>query len=120
MVEEGYYTERDDADRYALHHNATRGHAVTFEAGSRLASIYGATVIHDVTTWHGQHVDKPGRGVDIVGYSPDGIPEAIEVAGQSFAIGVQWHAEMPPWQREQDALFDAYAAAVRASHAATK
>lgn len=111
---------RDDAGRYAVHHSATSGHAVRFEAGSELARIYGATVIHDVTTWHGQHVDRPGRGVDITGYSPDGVPEAFEVPGHPFAIGVQWHAEMPPWDERQDALFDAYAAAVRSAQAATK
>lgn len=111
---------RHDAKRYSTHHTATGGHDVRFEAGSELARIYGSTVIHDVTTWHGQHVDLPGRGVEIVGYSPDGVPEAFEVRDAPFAIGVQWHAEMPPWDEQQNALFDAYAAAVRSVQAATK
>ena len=111
---------RHDAERYATHHSATSGHAVRFEADSELADIYGTPVIQDVTTWHGQHVDRPGRGVDIVGFAADGIPEAYEVEGRPFRIGVQWHAEMPPWDEQQNALFDAYAAAVRSVQVATK
>lgn len=111
---------RHDAERYAVHHSATRGHDVMFDADSEFADIYGGTIVHDVTTWHGQHVDQPGRGVEIVGYSADGIPEAIEIDSLPFAVGVQWHAEMPPWDRQQDALFDAYSAAARAAQAATK
>lgn len=111
---------RDDRERFATHRNSTSGHAVRLEADSQLAKIYGATVIPDVTTWHGQHVQLPGRGVDIVGFAPDGTPEAIEIKDRPFAIGVQWHAEMPPWDDRQDALFDAYSTAARSLQAATK
>jgi gamma-glutamyl-gamma-aminobutyrate hydrolase PuuD len=111
---------RDDNDRFAQHRNAFTDHPVRLEPDSALARIYGSTVIDEVTTWHGQHVDRPGAGVAIVGYARDGTPEAIEVDGPVFAIGVQWHAEVPPWDRRQDALFEAYAEAVRARQASTK
>lgn len=99
--------------RYALHHNAFDGHAVTFAGGSVLAEIYGTERLAEVATWHGQHVDEPGRGVLVTGHARDGIPEAIEVDGDSFMIGVQWHAEMPPWDEQQEQLFAAFADAVR-------
>lgn len=111
---------RHDPGRYTFHRSVTHRHDVRLDADSALARIYDATIVRGVTTWHGQHVERPGRGVDIVGYSPDGIPEAVEVSAHPFAVGVQWHAEVPPWDERQNALFDAYAAAVRSAQAATK
>lgn len=104
-----------DEPRFGIHHNAFQGHAVTIEPGTRLADIYRTGRIDEVTTWHGQHVDVPGRGVVVTAFSPDGIPEAIEVEGPWFALGVQWHAEMPPWDEEQERLFDGFAEAVRSA-----
>jgi putative glutamine amidotransferase len=102
-----------DQPAYDVHHRAFAGHSVTIESGSRLADIYGTDRLDAVTTWHGQHVDQPGRGIEITASGPDGIPEAIEVGGEPFMLGVQWHAEMPPWDRQQEALFVAFADAVR-------
>lgn len=99
--------------RYGAHRNMFAGHAVTFAADSRLAEIYGTVKLDEVTAWHGQHVDTPGRGVEITAHAPDGTPEAIEVEGDTFMIGVQWHAEMPPWDEQQERLFEAFADAVR-------
>lgn len=111
---------RDDEARFARHRNALQGHAVELEPGSRLAAIYAATNIPEVTTWHGQHVETPGEGVAIVGHAPDGTPEAIEIgeSGGRFVVGVQWHAEVPPWDALQSRLFEAYARAVIASRQA--
>ena len=102
-----------DEPRFDVHRNALDGHAVLIEAGSRLAAIYGTTRLDEVTTWHGQHVAVPGRGIVITAHSPDGIPEAIEVEDAPFMLGVQWHAEMPPWDEQQERLFTAFADAVR-------
>ena len=104
-----------DEPRFGIHRNALEGHPVTIEAGSKLAAIYGAGRLDEVTTWHGQHVATPGRGVVITAYSPDGIPEAIEAVDAPFMLGVQWHAEMPPWDEQQERLFIAFADAVRDS-----
>ena len=101
-----------DKPRFDIHHNALEGHPVMIEAGSRLADIYATERLDEVTTWHGQHVAAPGRDVAITAYSPDGIPEAIEVEGAPFMLGVQWHAEMPPWDEQQQPLFVAFADAV--------
>jgi len=102
-----------DEPRFDIHRNMLEGHPVTIEPGSRLAAIYASGRLDEVTTWHGQHVAEPGRGIVITAYSPDGIPEAIEVEDAVFTLGVQWHAEMPPWDEQQDRLFIAFAEAVR-------
>jgi putative glutamine amidotransferase len=102
-----------DEPRFGIHRNALEGHAVMIAAGSRLAAIFGTRRLEEVTTWHGQHVAAPGRGVVITAHSPDGIAEAIEVEDAPFMLGVQWHAEMPPWDEQQERLFVAFANAVR-------
>ena len=102
-----------DEPRFGMHRNMLEGHPVTLEPGSQLAAIYETAQLDEVTTWHGQHVAEPGRGIEITAYSPDGIPEAIEVADAVFMLGVQWHAEMPPWDEQQEKLFVAFAEAVR-------
>lgn len=105
---------RHDRARHARHRNVTRGHDVQLVPDSRLAEIYGSTLLEDVTTWHGQHVARPGRNLNIAATAPDGTPEAIEDrTGERFVMGVQWHAEMPPWNNRQAPLFDAFASAVR-------
>lgn len=101
-----------DEPRFEIHRNAFTGHPVGLEGGSRLARIYGTERIDAVTTWHGQHVDVPGRDVVVTALSPDGVAEGFEVSAYPFMVGVQWHAEMPPWDRLQDELFEAFAAAV--------
>ena len=101
---------RQDSARYRRHKRVWGGHPVTVENGSRLADILSTTALPSVVTWHGQYVERPGTGVRITAYAPDGTPEAIEVAtGDPFGmIGVQWHAEVLPWDRRQDRLFAAF------------
>lgn len=70
---------------------AHRVHDVEFTDGSTHATVYGTRT--RVNSFHHQAVDRLGDGVTVVGHSPDGVPEAIEVAGTS-AIGVQWHPEV--------------------------
>lgn len=112
---------RDDEVRYARHRNAFVGHAVEFEPESFLAEIFGRNAIPDITTWHGQYVATPGEGLRVVGRAPDGTPEAIETTDprDRFVVGVQWHAEVPPWDDLQSRLFEAYARAVTASRQAS-
>jgi putative glutamine amidotransferase len=68
-------------------------HDVTFEPGSVLHEVYGAQI--EVNSFHHQGIGELGDGVAVSGAAPDGIVEAIEVAG-ACAIGVQWHPEMLP------------------------
>jgi putative glutamine amidotransferase len=66
-------------------------HDVVFEPGSLPARIYG-TERWRVNTLHHQAVDRPGKGVRIVGRAPDGVAEALEVDGAAV-LAVQWHPE---------------------------
>jgi len=68
-------------------------HPVEIEADSRLGKIFGETLF-DVNSIHHQAVRDVGKGLRIVGKSPDGIVEATETTDPDrFLIGVQWHPE---------------------------
>lgn len=66
-------------------------HRVIIEPGSLLASILGVAV--EVNSYHHQAVERPGEGIAIVGWSEDGVVEAVEVGGHRI-VGVHWHPEM--------------------------
>ena len=89
-------------------------HGVRLAPGSRLASILrpgggqpgGAqpgggedgggedAFTVDVATAHHQGIDRLGDGLVPVAWAPDGLIEAVELAGpHPFALGVQWHPE---------------------------
>lgn len=101
---------REDSERYRRHKRIWGGHPVTIEADTRLARIFTETELPSIVTWHGQYVEKPGEGVRVTAYAPDGTPEAIEVATDDpfGMIGVQWHAEVRPWDSRQAKLFAAF------------
>lgn len=63
-----------------------------------------------VNSTHHQAIQDPGA-CSIIARAPDGVAEALTLAGHPFAIGVQWH---PEW-REQ-ALFDALLSACADYH----
>jgi putative glutamine amidotransferase len=69
-------------------------HDVTLADGSRLAGILGRFA--DVATYHHQAVDQLPADERIVatGWAEDGTIEAVEVRGQSWMVGVQWHPEV--------------------------
>lgn len=65
--------------------------SVRLEQGTRAASILGTdTKCH---CYHHQAVDRLGDGLHAVGWSGDGQIEAIELPGDEFVLGVQWHPE---------------------------
>ena len=61
-------------------------------------------------------VDRLGDGVQLVAHATDGMPEAIEVPGKRFVLGVQWHPEYT-W-RALDTDFNLWKAFVAAAAAA--
>jgi putative glutamine amidotransferase len=101
---------REDTAKYRRHRRYWGGHPVTVEENTRLAAIFAQTKLPSVVTFHGQFVDQPGEDVRVIAHAPDGTPEAIEVAtGDPFGmIGVQWHAEVLPWDNRQERLFAAF------------
>jgi putative glutamine amidotransferase len=89
-------------------------HAVTLEAGSRLALIMGGTEF-EVNSRHHQAVGDLGKSLRIVARSADGVVEATETTdADRFLIGVQWHPEgMVPEDERQAKLFKAFVEAAR-------
>ena len=69
-----------------------------------------------VNSLHGQGILEPGLRVVIEGIAEDGTIEAIRIAdAQSFALGVQWHAEYDPQRNPINRkLFEAFGAALKA------
>jgi putative glutamine amidotransferase len=67
-------------------------HALEIEPGSALNQALGATEA-EVNSFHHQAIREVGGGLVRTAWAPDGITEAIEVEGQPFFLGVQWHPE---------------------------
>lgn len=71
-------------------------HLVVLEEGSLAARAAGETT-HQVPSHHHQAVAAVGEGLVVSGRSvDDDVPEALEVPGRTFALGVQWHPEADP------------------------
>jgi gamma-glutamyl-gamma-aminobutyrate hydrolase PuuD len=64
---------------------------VTLSPGSVLAGVLGPTAT--VACYHHQAIDKLAPALAVAGWSDDDIVEAVELPGQRFALGVQWHPE---------------------------
>ena len=64
---------------------------VNIEPGTRTAELIGPRV--RVSCHHHQALARLAPGLTVTGRADDGTVEAVEVPGQSFAIGVQWHPE---------------------------
>jgi putative glutamine amidotransferase len=93
-------------------------HTVRVAPGTRLASILGQGD-QGVNSRHHQAVDRPGTGLIVSAIAPDGVIEALEKPGDSFAIAVQWHPEDRILASAGDRkLFEAFAEALRIAPAA--
>jgi gamma-glutamyl-gamma-aminobutyrate hydrolase PuuD len=97
---------RSDDHRRAL--GQMTSNAMTIEGGSSIAAVLGTTT--EGLCHHHQGVARLGRRLRAVGFAADGTVEAVEVSGQEFAIGVQWHPEVDPGD---DRLFVALVQAAR-------
>ena len=80
-------------------------HGVKVSSGSRLAEACGAESL-EALSHHHQAVDSLGDGLQAVGWSEDGLVEAIELE-RGWIVGVQWHPEQTAAaDRQQQKLFD--------------
>jgi putative glutamine amidotransferase len=68
-------------------------HPVTLEPGSALAGLVRAPSLL-VNSFHREAVVQVESPVTPSAHAADGVIEAIEVAGQPFAFGLQWHQEL--------------------------
>jgi putative glutamine amidotransferase len=60
--------------------------------GTRLGRILGALEIA-ANSMHHQAIDRLGEGLREVAWAPDGVIEGVELSGERFVVGVQWHPE---------------------------
>ncbi|MFD4950336.1 gamma-glutamyl-gamma-aminobutyrate hydrolase family protein [Streptomyces sp. NPDC058451] len=77
-------------------------HPVTPVAGTRYAAVVAEETY--VPTYHHQAVDRLGEGLRASAHATDGTVEAVELPGNRFALGVQWHPEMGEDVRVMTAL----------------
>ena len=92
----------------AFAHSTGRGaqlHPVRFAPDSRIGQLLGDEMI--INTYHIQAVAQVGKGLRAVGFSSDGIIEAIESLDGRL-LGVQFHPEL--MYEETHALFEDFVA----------
>lgn len=82
-------------------------HTVTLKPESRVAEIFGDTVL-ETNTFHHQAVKEAAPSFHVVGTAKDGVVEAIEHESK-FIVGLQWHpegmaVEYPQFQKIFNAL----------------
>ena len=71
-------------------------HQIAFTEHSFIRKALGQDS-YIVNSLHGQGIDQLGAGLSVEAYSHDGLIEAITIDGyNSFAVGIQWHAEFHP------------------------
>jgi putative glutamine amidotransferase len=68
-------------------------HDVRLAPGS-LAARAAQAEVHGTKSHHHQGVEQIGEGLEVTGWATlDDLPEALEVPGNRFTLGVQWHPE---------------------------
>ncbi|MEV7417290.1 gamma-glutamyl-gamma-aminobutyrate hydrolase family protein [Streptomyces sp. NPDC089919] len=82
-------------------------HRVLPVAGTRYGTV--APEPADVPTYHHQAVDRLGEGLVVSAWAEDGTVEAVELPGEQWVLGVQWHPE----QGKDLRLFQALVTAAR-------
>lgn len=97
--------------RRALGRFAGNEHDVVVEAGSRVHEATG-DVVHRGASHHHQAIDAVGEGLRVTARAAgDGLPEAVELDGPGWVLGVQWHPEADP----RSAVIASLVAAARAA-----
>ncbi|HKG39122.1 MAG TPA: gamma-glutamyl-gamma-aminobutyrate hydrolase family protein, partial [Conexibacter sp.] len=82
-------------------------HDVRLTAGSLAARAAGEQ-LHGTKSHHHQGVDRVGDGLEVTGVATiDGLPEALELPGDAFVLGVQWHPEADERSRVIGGLVEA-------------
>ncbi|MFT9849349.1 gamma-glutamyl-gamma-aminobutyrate hydrolase family protein [Aneurinibacillus sp. REN35] len=80
----------------------------TIREGSRLHTICQTSKV-PINSFHHQAVKTLGKGFEVIATAEDDTIEAIELQGERFVVGVQWHPEL---MHESDeyakALFKAF------------
>ena len=109
------YTHIPDQFKTAIEHSqdefTTLIHPVNIDEDSRLAEIFGETLLQ-VNSLHHQALKDIASPLKVVGHAPDGMIEAVELPGHPYAMGVQWH---PEWLTDQPVMRNLFKSFVDAS-----
>lgn len=85
-------------------------HDATLAEGSRLSTVLGGTVV-GVNSMHHQGIREPGDGIVVTAITSDGVIEGVEMPGERWVLGVQWHPEeLVDSQEHARRLFDTFMA----------
>jgi putative glutamine amidotransferase len=83
-------------------------HELELEPGSRLAEAMRVTRA-SCSSHHHQAVDRVGDGLRVTAHATDGIIEGIELSGNAWIVGAQWHPEdTAADDPAQQGLFDTF------------
>lgn len=85
-------TEIGSAINHYENLRAEAAHEIIIEEGTILHNIVGIKTL-GINSHHHQAVKEVSDKLVVSAKSPDGVIEAIEVKGQKFCIGLQWHPE---------------------------
>ena len=105
-----------EVEQGSLLQRALMGGVTTNGASDPSSDSSLAPTLIQTNSSHHCCVDRLGEGVRLCAHATDGMPEAIEVPGKRFVLGVQWHPEYT-W-RVLDTDFNLWKAFVAASAAA--
>lgn len=79
-------------------------HEVEIKGGTLLGDALGAGRM-GVNSYHHQGVRSVGSGLRVSAVATDGLVEALEREGRKFIVGVQWHPEFAPEDRNEQLIF---------------
>lgn len=85
-------TERPSDLTHATRDFTALTHTVAIDAGTPHRAIIEAAEV-PTNSLHHQAIRDLGEGVQVTAHAPDGVIEGIAVAGQPFALAVQYHPE---------------------------
>lgn len=74
------------------YHRDYLAHEIRIVTGSRLHRAFKRDTV-EVNSMHHQGIKALGRGLMATAVAPDGLVEAIELEGDDYVVGVQWHPE---------------------------
>ena len=78
----------------------TLAHQVNVDESSRVAEIFGETLLH-VNSLHHQGLKDIASSLRVTAHAPDGLVEAVELPDHPYALAVQWH---PEWLTDQPSM----------------
>lgn len=74
-------------------HRGSGTHAITITDDDNILRNAIGSCQCNVNSMHHQAIDRVGEGLEVIARAPEGYPEAVQLRGRPFVLGVQWHPE---------------------------